>query len=253
MNTIQTNFNFFLWILNEIYIFSISAAILYILIEYMLYKGYKLPNWIQNFLNFILDIYRKIIFFIFFKFTICFTYIFNNLNKLKYKFKNFCLKIFIKKQIIKLSFKRKFKDLNFRREFNLLPHKLYFYFNNLGIEIEIDKSINSQLGIHSIYILAHNIYGLLHHDLFRACYVELLTRPEIYNILRGQFISLIGVGYTNPETLITNRIEIHPYIYINEYSTFNEFYTQIISYCKNNGNIKDLDKIYRLEIHIRNS
>jgi len=75
--------------------------------------------------------------------TISLTPILNLLNGLKITYKNYILRKFVKFQLIKLTLKRIYKNFytNFIRELNILPHKLYLYFNHIEVEFELNKII----------------------------------------------------------------------------------------------------------------
>ena len=82
-------------------------------------------------------------------------------------------------------------------------------------------------------------------QLFKAIYIELLTRSSIRNSLA--FDNIITIQAYTSDPIPYDRILIADDIQFNELSSFDDFYNQIIfSY---NGNIHDLD-IISLHIYI---
>jgi hypothetical protein len=84
-----------------------------------------------------------------------------------------------------------------------------------------------------------------------------MTNQILYNKLSGRIgnISIIGIGFTNPDTNLYNRFDINSFLSLNKDSTFNDFYSQIITQFifRDGGDINDLNQMYKVEVQIRSS
>ena len=81
------------------------------------------------------------------------------------------------KEKYRLNLKAKIKEFNYSYLFN----KLYLHIHNLKIEMDKFESILTVTNEYYIYTNIYNILGLDHYNLFRATYVEFLSRPSFYN------------------------------------------------------------------------
>lgn len=103
-----------------------------------------------------------------------------------------------------------------------------------------------------MHIDVYNIRGLDHKDLLRAIIFELMTHPEIFDILDKYEISLIGTSFRDIETEYAKISDMrsNPGLYLTKNSSFGDFYYPIISqFCFLNG-VEDLDNLYRVEIRL---
>src|SRR6266702_4015125 len=161
------------------------------------------------------------------------------INKLSDFFRKLRFKLFIKKERIRLSNK------NLK---NILNYKIYIYFNQYRIQFSDDPLTRNLSNSNYILLTILNIYGLNFKDLIRITYLEIMSRPNIYNRLGNCMITLYAETYI--ESGKKNKFEIFHKLKFNESSSFNDIYSQIIELWYLNPDYYDLDNIYKLEIHI---
>jgi hypothetical protein len=178
------------------------------------------------------------------------------INKLSDFFRKLRFKLFIKKERIRLSNKNLRNILNYYklkqiilREINLLNDKIYIYFNQYRIKFSDDPLTRNLSNSNYILLTVLNSYGLNFKDLIRITYLEIMSRPNIYNRLGNCTITLYAETYI--ESGKNNKFEIFHKLKFNENSSFNDIYSQIIELWYLNPDYYDLDNIYKLEIHIK--
>ncbi len=178
------------------------------------------------------------------------------INKLSDFFRKLRFKLFIKKERIRLSNKNLKNILNYYklkqiilREINILNDKIYIYFNQYRIQFSDDPLTRNLSNSNYILLTILNIYGLNFKDLIRITYLEIMSRPNIYNRLGNCMITLYAETYI--ESGKKNKFEIFHKLKFNESSSFNDIYSQIIELWYLNPDYYDLDNIYKLEIHIK--
>jgi hypothetical protein len=188
--------NILLILILKFFIVILTITLIYLLIEFINYKNLTFPKWLKSLFSFLYIFLKKVIKFVLFINVIIISFI----NKLKFAYKRYSFRCFVKSQYLKLSNKRNTKE--FYRNFNLMFHRLYLYLNHVDAQFEDDSLIGDISNDNYIYNIIYNIYNVQHKDLFRATYLHLMSNPKISKSLDGRTISLVGISFTDPETKI---------------------------------------------------
>ena len=150
---------------------------------------------------------------------------------------------------------------------NFIIDKIYIFYHNLFIQVYYieyfnyyhkksnkNKKINLLKGGHTI-ISINNPNNLVFYDFLRTIYVELMTNPDIFNNLTKSSIILYtydknNLTFVQPHNLKKVPLFLHSNLSLNKYSTFSDFYDQIIRFTIEDRVLEMLVYIDKLYIEI---